>query len=52
VWERYESIHGRLAAHDQSDYTGLATLTEELRTLETEVTTLEERWLRLTDTLG
>ena len=47
-----ESLHERLASHDQSDYTGLATLTEELRTLESEVTTLEERWLHLTDTLG
>ncbi|NLF05912.1 MAG: ABC-F family ATP-binding cassette domain-containing protein [Actinomycetales bacterium] len=47
-----DALHERLAAHDQSDYTGLGTLTEELRTLETELASLEERWLELGELLA
>jgi ATP-binding cassette subfamily F protein uup len=41
-------IHERLAAHDQSDYEGLTTLSAELRALEAEVANLETRWLEVT----
>jgi hypothetical protein len=42
----------RQAEHDQGDYEGLRTLTAALRELETEVATLEERWLELSESLG
>jgi ABC transport system ATP-binding/permease protein len=42
----------RQAEHDQGDYEGLRTLTAALRELETEVATLEERWLELSEALG
>jgi ATPase subunit of ABC transporter with duplicated ATPase domains len=41
-------IHERLAAHDQSDYEGLTTLSAELRALEAQVADLETRWLEVT----
>jgi ATPase subunit of ABC transporter with duplicated ATPase domains len=43
--------HERIAAHDQSDYVGLAVLIEELRSLEGEVADLETRWLELAELL-
>mgnify|MGYP001186287357 CR=1 FL=1 len=45
-------VHERLAAHDPSDYAGLAALTEELRGAEEELAALEERWLELSEQLG
>jgi ATPase subunit of ABC transporter with duplicated ATPase domains len=41
-------LHERLAAHDQSDYEGLTTLSAELRALENQVADLETRWLEVT----
>ncbi|WP_114856392.1 ABC-F family ATP-binding cassette domain-containing protein [Brachybacterium sp. YJGR34] len=46
---RTESLHATLAAHDQSDYQGLQSITEELRAVEREVEELEERWLELSE---
>jgi ATPase subunit of ABC transporter with duplicated ATPase domains len=43
--------HDRLAAHDQSDYVGLGTLTDELRALENQIADLETRWLELSELL-
>ena len=45
-------IHDTMAAFDQSDYTGLAELTEKLRAAQSEVDQLEERWLELSDLVG
>ncbi|ALG83921.1 ABC-F family ATP-binding cassette domain-containing protein [Gordonia phthalatica] len=45
-------IHETMAAFDQSDYTGLAELTEKLRAAQSEVDGLEERWLELSDLVG
>jgi ATPase subunit of ABC transporter with duplicated ATPase domains len=41
-------VHERLAAHDQSDYEGLTSLSAQLRALETQVAGLETRWLEVT----
>ncbi len=46
------SVHDRFAAHDQSDFTGLAALQKELSTLETSMEELELRWLELSELLG
>ncbi len=46
---KQESLHAKLAAHDQSDYQGLQSITEELRAIEAEVESLEERWLELSE---
>ncbi len=43
--------HERLAAHDQSDFTGLGVLTVELGELEASVADLETRWLELSEQL-
>jgi ABC-type multidrug transport system ATPase subunit len=45
------AAHDRLAAHDQSDYLGLGTLTDELRALEAQQAELETRWLELSEQL-
>ncbi len=47
-----QKLHERLAAHDQSDYEGLAALTAQLRDLEDQVEQAEERWLELGEQLG
>jgi ATPase subunit of ABC transporter with duplicated ATPase domains len=39
--------HQQIAEHDQSDHVGLTGLTRELRALEEEVTTCENRWLEI-----
>jgi ABC-type multidrug transport system ATPase subunit len=44
-------LHERLAAHDQSDYEGLTTLSAELRALENQVADLETRWLEVTSSI-
>ena len=38
-----------MAAHDQSDFAGLTRLGDELREVETETASLEERWFELTE---
>ncbi|MEZ0352431.1 ABC-F family ATP-binding cassette domain-containing protein [Mycobacterium sp. pR1184] len=49
--ERIAAKHVELANHDQSDHVGISRLTGELRGLEDEVTTLESRWLELSEVL-
>jgi len=44
-----DTLHARMAEHDQADYVWLGERTAELRTLEDEVATLEERWLELSE---
>ncbi len=46
------AVHERFAAHDQSDYPGLAQLQAELASLERSNAELESRWLELSDTMG
>jgi hypothetical protein len=41
--------HRQIAEHDQSDHVGLVVLTRDLRTLADEVSTLEERWLEISE---
>ncbi|WP_353810507.1 ABC-F family ATP-binding cassette domain-containing protein [Agromyces sp. SYSU T00194] len=43
--------HERLAAHDQTDFTGLGVLTVELGELEASVADLETRWLEVSERL-
>jgi ATPase subunit of ABC transporter with duplicated ATPase domains len=43
--------HEELAAHDQSDYVGLAALQSRLGELEADAAALEERWLTLSEQL-
>ena len=50
--DRINALHVEIADHDHSDYTGLAALTERLRTLEAEHTELEDRWLELSEDVG
>jgi ABC transport system ATP-binding/permease protein len=47
-----ERIHSEMAAHDQSDYEGLAGITTRLRGVEDEIEELELRWLELSEDLG
>jgi len=49
--DRIAAKHTDLAEHDQSDHVGITRLTEELRALETEVGTMEGRWLELSEVL-
>jgi len=46
------ALHEQMAAHDQSDYEGLAKFTAQLRELEDQVGELEERWLELSEVVG
>ncbi|MGR0318357.1 ABC-F family ATP-binding cassette domain-containing protein [Agromyces sp. ZXT2-3] len=43
--------HEKLARHDQSDYVGLGTLGDELRSLDDSVAELETRWLEVSEQL-
>ncbi|MEJ9080278.1 ABC-F family ATP-binding cassette domain-containing protein [Gordonia malaquae] len=45
-------LHEKMAAHDQSDYTGLGDLTAGLHAAQAEVDELEERWLELSELVG
>ena len=45
------ATHDEFAAHDQSDYVGLAALQQQLGALEDEHAALEERWLELSELL-
>jgi len=47
-----ESLHAKLAGHDQADYQGLQELTTQLQEVERENEELEERWLELSEQLG
>ncbi|CAN5425461.1 ABC-F family ATP-binding cassette domain-containing protein [soil metagenome] len=47
--QQIKTLHTTMAAHDQSDYTGLADLTARLRALQAENDELEERWLMLSE---
>jgi hypothetical protein len=47
-----DTLHARMAEHDQADYVWLGERTAELRALEDEVETLEERWLELSERVG
>ena len=49
--KKIRAAHDGLAAHDQSDYVGIGTLTAELQGFEAEVSRLEERWLELSELL-
>ncbi|PID97369.1 MAG: ABC transporter ATP-binding protein [Actinomycetales bacterium] len=51
VLSSIETLHQRMAEHDQSDYEGMQRLTDELRGLEAEVAQLEERWLELAESV-
>ncbi|GEE00948.1 glycerophosphoryl diester phosphodiesterase [Gordonia spumicola] len=46
------TLHDKMAAHDQSDYTGLGELTAKLNAAQAEVDDLEERWLELSELVG
>ncbi len=46
-----DDVHARMAEHDQSDFEGLAALTQEQQGYESELADLEERWLELSDDL-
>jgi predicted nucleic acid-binding Zn-ribbon protein len=46
------TIHTQMAAHDQSDYEGLATISSELGAATTNLDALESRWLDVADKLG
>ncbi|MEV0866866.1 ABC-F family ATP-binding cassette domain-containing protein [Brachybacterium paraconglomeratum] len=46
-----ESLHAKLAGHDQSDYQGLQEITAQLQEVERENEELEERWLELSEQL-
>ncbi|MGX5357775.1 ABC-F family ATP-binding cassette domain-containing protein [Kocuria sp. KH4] len=47
-----DSIHAEMAAHDQSDYTGLAGITARLSAVQDEIEELELRWLELSEDLA
>jgi ABC-type multidrug transport system ATPase subunit len=49
--DRIAAKHTELAEHDQSDHVGITRLTQQLRTLEDEVTEVEGRWLELSEVL-
>jgi ATPase subunit of ABC transporter with duplicated ATPase domains len=46
-----DTLHHRIAEHDQSDYVGLGTLTAELTAMETQIADHETRWLELSEQL-
>ncbi|MCT2089496.1 ABC-F family ATP-binding cassette domain-containing protein [Micrococcus terreus] len=50
--EQIDALHQQIAAHDQTDFEGLGSLTQELNALEAEVAELEERWLELSELVG
>ncbi|MCY7413617.1 MAG: ABC-F family ATP-binding cassette domain-containing protein [Salinibacterium sp.] len=46
------AVHETMATHDQGDYAGLGTLASELAGLQSQVDTVELRWLELDELLG
>ena len=49
---RLADLHAQMAAHDQSDYAGLARVSAELRELAGEQGMLEARWFELSEIVG
>ena len=47
-----DQLHLKLAEHDQSDYSGLGALSDELSKVTVETSVLESRWLELSELLG
>nr|WP_194241496.1 ABC-F family ATP-binding cassette domain-containing protein [Galbitalea soli] len=47
-----EAVHLEMAEHDQSDYSGLGALSGQLRELDEQLSTVETRWLELSELLG
>ena len=47
-----QSLHQRMADHDQADYGGLQRLADQVRAAEAETAELEDRWLDLSDLIG
>ncbi|MCU1424175.1 MAG: transporter ATP-binding protein [Microbacteriaceae bacterium] len=45
-------LHSKMAVYDQSDYTGLGTISSEIQGLEAQIATLETRWLELEELLN
>ena len=52
IERRLEKIHAKMAAHDQGDFDGQQKLNTELRGLQDETDSLEERWMELGEQLG
>ncbi|WP_411701065.1 ABC-F family ATP-binding cassette domain-containing protein [Conyzicola sp.] len=50
--DQIAQLHTKMAGHDQSDYTGLGGITTEIQGLESQIATLETRWLELEDLLN
>ena len=48
---RVDALHAEMAAHDQSDYTGLGEITARLTAVQDEIEELELRWLELSEDL-
>jgi ABC-type multidrug transport system ATPase subunit len=46
---KVDAKHVELAEHDQSDHVGIGTLTSELRALEDEMASTENRWLEISE---
>lgn len=46
-----EKLHEKMAAHDQSDYEGLAKIGSEIQIIDDEVEELEMRWMELSEIL-
>jgi ATP-binding cassette subfamily F protein uup len=49
IGKQIAGLHATMAAHETSDYEGLAELTAQVRALEAETTELEDRWLALSE---
>lgn len=45
--DQITALHATMAAHDLDDFTGLNALNDQLKALQDEVTSLEERWMEL-----
>ena len=50
--EQIADVHARMADHDQSDYAGLGVLSTEIATAQSQLDTLELRWLELSELLA
>jgi len=52
VTAQIADVHARMAAHDQSDYSGLGALSKEITDLQAQLDTVELRWLELEELLA
>lgn len=50
--EEIAAVHQQMAQHDQSDYAGLASLNQDIIERENNISTLENRWLELSEILA